>query len=319
MWQVVTASPRSQSDGFICKETPILPTELDDLITALSEWKPITFPTRLPSARATGTRSNSSHHVPKVKQFKSQTESAIYLKNNGAVLKERVVSTLEIPHSTSKLDASTMPPELREQLLKLRTTILLAAEQENLRSVLLCEADENGTASELAVYLSQMLAEYARLKIAYISVGEDRGGNVPGRKRLPMGYTFQIRNTNQPNRYEIASSLGVVRLEDWLQWWKPSVVLREMQKVFDVVVISTPPISTHPDVALLAGAVDGVILIATQNVTPYAQLEQATQALQQAQAKILGVTLRQPPPTTSIVSAVVSRIRAMFERLAERK
>jgi hypothetical protein len=212
-----------------------------------------------------------------------------------------------------------LAPAARAQLLNLRTTVLLAAEQRKLRSVLLCSADPAETAAVSAVPLSQLLAEYGRLKVAYLDVIEEDRDPTYRKKVLPVGYTFHIRRTKLPNRYEIASSLGAVRLEDWLQWWKPKVVLQEMSKLFDLVVINAPSITTHSDVALLASAVDGVILTAIENVTTYAHLAAAQQRLEAAQACILGVTLLQQEPSPSAFSTVKARVRELIQTVVKSK
>ncbi|HEX4945911.1 MAG TPA: hypothetical protein VFZ34_04585 [Blastocatellia bacterium] len=316
MWQVVSASPRSQSDDFDEWNTSFPCAEIDELIAVVTNWNPVAVPALLPPRKPPDEKPQSSLAPTNVLHFKKKVAPAVNPQAIGATIHADVISTLEIPPAPNSLVAAAPTPELGEQLHRLRTTVLLAIEQKQLRSVLLCHADAAGIPPEVGAHLSELLADFARLKVAYLPICEDRAGTLSGRKVLPLGYTFQIRRTPQPNRYEIASSLGAVRLEDWLQWWRPSVVLREMERVFDVVVISAPSITTHPDVALLAGAVDGVILMATENVTSYEQLQQATQALQQAQAKILGVTLQQSPATTSTFSAVAARVREMFDSLA---
>ncbi|MFN7931359.1 MAG: hypothetical protein U0Y68_26200, partial [Blastocatellia bacterium] len=222
------------------------------------------------------------------------------------------ISVLEIPRAANVPAEPPLAPALREQLSKLRTTVLLAMERRQLRSVLLCSADPTASTAMLAAQLSQLLAEYERLKIAYLEVIEDVPETALRRKVLPFGYTFQLRHTRLPNLCEIASSLGTVRLTDWLKWWSPTLVMQELRKRFDIVVVSAPAITRHPDVALLAAAVDGTILTAIENVTTQAQMAAAQQQLNTAQASILGVTLEPAPPLPSALATVKSRVREMI-------
>ena len=95
--------------------------------------------------------------------------------------------------------------------------------------------------------------------------------------------------------------------------------MQEMRKVFDLVVIQAPSITTNPDVALLAAAVDGVILVATENVTPYASMEAATKRLRAAKARILGVTLNPEAVPPSSFSGVKTRMREFIEAFGKSK
>jgi hypothetical protein len=224
-----------------------------------------------------------------------------------------VLSELAMPRAANAPDDLALPPEQRAQLLTLRTTILLAAEQQQQRTILLCGVEPGAEATSPAAHLSRLLAQYERLRVAYLEVVADDPRAMNGRQRLPLGYSFQIRRTKTPNLYEIASSLGTVRLDDWLTWWGPSVVLQEMKKLFDVILIQAPAITTHAEVALLAGAVDGVILVATEHETAYASIAAAQQRLEAAQAKVLGVLLNQAAQRPSVFSALSTRLREWME------
>ncbi len=295
MWPVVTS--RQPFEMFSAWESGLLGGEIDDLLAALAALQPM--PPR--SAR---------NLLP----FKSK---------NGArpaalpAPADEVISTLEIPRSVNAPMPAPLPREVREELLQLRTTILLAAEAQGLRAVLLCGAEAAEDTNDIAAQLSQALADYDRLKIAYIEVRGDAQDPLLRRKVLPVGYTFQMRRTHKANLYEIASSLGAVRLEDWLRWWNPAVVLQEMKKMFDLVVIHAPAITTNPDVALLAAAVDGVILVATENVTSYASLDAAQQRLRAANARLLGVTTNQSPAAPR--GSATARLRKLFTEWVKNK
>lgn len=228
-----------------------------------------------------------------------------------------VIDTLEIPRKANAPEAPPLARDVREPLLKLRATIMLAAELQGLRSVLLCGAEPADSTTNVAATLSQLLAEYERLKVAYIEINEDTQTPKMRRKVLPMGYAFQIRRTRKANLYEIASSLGAVRLDDWLRWWDPAVVLQEMNRMFDLVVIHAPAITTNPDVAQLAAAVDGVILMATENVTSYASIDTANQRLRAAKARILGVTMNQEPVAPAV--GVTTRVREFIAAMVKSK
>ena len=289
MWQIVT-SPQ-QFEMFADDERGLFGSEIDDLLAALAAMQPIR---------------QSQNLLP----FKTRKRAG---KPTQSARADAAFSPLEAPRKANAPEAPPLPRDVREPLLKLRATIMLATELQGLRSVLICGAEPADGATNMAAMLSQLLAEYERLKIAYIEVSEEAPDPLLRRKVLPIGYTFQIRRTRKANLYEIASSLGAVRLDDWLRWWNPSVVLQEMNKIFDLVVIHAPSITTNPEVALLAAAVDGVILMATENVTAYASIDAAHKRMRTANARVLGVTMHQQPAMPSVTTRVREFIAAMVK------
>ena len=307
MWQVVT-SPQ-QFEMFAESERGLFSCEIDDLLAALAALQPTGKPRPQPMRQPTRPTAQHPHNLL---PFKAKDGNG---KTSHLMRAGEVISTLEVPRKANAPEAPPVPRDVREPLLNLRATIMLAAELQGLRSILVCGAEPADGATNIAATLSQLLAEYERLKVAYIEVSEETQDSLRRRKVLPIGYTFQIRRTRKANLYEIASSLGVVRLDDWLRWWNPTVVLQEMKKMFDLVVIHAPAITTNPDVALLAAAVDGVVLVATENVTSYASIDAANKRLRAANARILGVTLNQQPvaPTTSVATRVREFITAMVK------
>ncbi len=301
MWQVITSSQPFQT--FADSDRGLFSSEIDDLLNALAALQAIPAP--------------QPRQLLPCKPKKGGA-TAVAAARASEVIGNEVISAVEMPRQVNAPKPASLSCEMREALLGLRATIMLAAEKDGLRSILLCGADAQASTT-IAVHLSQLLAEYERLKVACLEVSAEPAPSVARHKVLPIGYTFQLRRTRQTNLYEIASSLGVVRLDDWLRWWNPNIVLQEMRKVFDLVVIQAPPISTNPEVALLAAAVDGVIVVATENVTPYASLEATTKRLRAAQARILGVTLTPAAAAPSTFSNVKTRMRELLNALAKSK
>jgi hypothetical protein len=294
MWQVVT-SPQPFA-MFADSERGLFGGEIDDLLAVLAAFQPAPLPARQPQ-----------NLLP----FKARNGTG---KTARLPRPDEAVNPLETPRPANAPEPARLPRDVRESLLKLRATIMLAAELQGLRTVLLCGAEPADGTTHVAATLSQLLSEYERLKVAYIEVSEEPPDPMLRRKILPIGYTFQIRRTRKANLYEIASSLGTVRLEDWLRWWNPAVVLQEMNKMFDLVVIHAPAITTNPEVALLAAAADGVILVATENVTSYASIDAAHKRLRAANARILGVTMQQEPAAPSVTTRVREFIAAMVKK-----
>jgi hypothetical protein len=293
MWTVVTS--QQSFEMLPAPKGGLLGGEIDELLAALAALQPA--PTR--SAR-------------KVLPFKAKNGS-----HPITPLTQADEVTLDISRPVNAPVPAPCPSNEREPLRQLRAAILVAAETQGLRTVLLCGAEATDDATDIGARLSQSLADYDRLKVAHIAVRGEPQAPANRRKVLPLGYTFQLRRTQKANLYEIASSLGAVRLDDWLRWWNPTVVLQEMKKMFDLIVIHAPAITTTPDVALLAAAADGVILVATEHVTSYAGLETAQQQLRAANARILGVTTNQLPVTQR--GSTAARLRKLMAEWVKSK
>lgn len=315
-WEVVTA-PQQQaiSKNLPVRQQRILPVaEIDELVDALESLGDFKF-----EARSSSLASMVPHKKTVALVDPSISSNQILPTKNSDIAQDsvtrRVINELAIPRQADAPEPSPLSPEVREQLLKLRATIMVEAEQRQLRSILICGAAPEVSAQPMVADLSRLLSEYERLKIAYIEV-TGTNTSVPRNKVLPSDYTFRIRRTRMQNLYEITSSQGAIRLDDWLKNWTPSVVLGELKKMFDLVLICAPAVTSNPEVALLAGAVDGVILVATENVTSFASLGEAQQRLHTAQANVLGVTLNKAPAISSSLSVVKSRMRGLMNFIA---
>lgn len=225
---------------------------------------------------------------------------------------ESVLSPEVIPRPALPPAEPPLPAPVQAELVRLRTTVMLAAQTEGRRAVMLCGAEAAGAdnAEFIAAHLSRLLADSEWLKVAFIRVVAEP--QEPPQRLTRFAYTFVIRRTRRANLYEVSSSCGPVRLADWLRSWEPARVIRELKRKFDLIVIAAPPVTSVPEVALLAEAVDGVILAATENVTSYAEIEQAGQIFRTAQTSLLGVTLAPPPCSPSFFDWLKKRARSLL-------
>jgi receptor protein-tyrosine kinase len=73
-------------------------------------------------------------------------------------------------------------------------------------------------------------------------------------------------------------------------------LLQEIRETNDYVIIDAPPLLPVTDGAVLSKAADGALLVARHGTTTRAQLEQAVGALENIDAKLLGVVLNRIPP-----------------------
>lgn len=75
-------------------------------------------------------------------------------------------------------------------------------------------------------------------------------------------------------------------------------LIGEMKTRADFVICDSSPVLLVPDNLLLAGAVDGVIIVAKASSTGFRDLARAKRLLEDAGARILGVVLNQVPPAS---------------------
>jgi Mrp family chromosome partitioning ATPase len=195
------------------------------------------------------------------------------------------------PAAASTPATSSLPPELRDEFKRLRNAIMLASEPHRPQVLLVCGVAPGDGASFVAKNLSLTLAEFDKLNVARFEIA---GASVEFSNGISEGarsYQLALRSTDAPNLREIASPQGAVALNDLMRLCDIPAMMERLRSRFDYVLIDGPAISAHSDVALLAAQTDGVILVAQQNETKCARLDEARSALQSAQAKILGVVL----------------------------
>lgn len=94
-----------------------------------------------------------------------------------------------------------------------------------------------------------------------------------------------------PNLYLMASGVLPPNPAELLAGKQLEVLFEELNSLFDVVIVDTPPVNVVADVLSICPFVDGVILVATDNKTSYNELQAAVSQLKVADAKILGAVL----------------------------
>ncbi|MBO4951232.1 MAG: CpsD/CapB family tyrosine-protein kinase [Clostridia bacterium] len=93
------------------------------------------------------------------------------------------------------------------------------------------------------------------------------------------------------NLYIMASGVLPPNPAELLAGKQMEVLFSELDKIFDVVIVDTPPVNVVADALSIVPFVDGVTMVATDNKTTYTELQDAVKALKVADARILGVVL----------------------------
>lgn len=219
-----------------------------------------------------------------------------------ALLKERreVAAPLNPMISTRPAGVVGVPPlprQLREELLELCTEIMQATKSQNLQMLMICGIASGVGASFVARCLSGLLAEFRQLRVALLPVvsasaaAENRSGQRVSNMLMRRDVDYVLFRTERPNLMEIASPQGAITITELLCGTGTSVALQHLKREFDFIVVDTPAVAMHAEVALLAALMDGVILVAKQHTTSLRQMDQAYHRLGKVEANVLGVVL----------------------------
>ncbi|HZS03658.1 MAG TPA: CpsD/CapB family tyrosine-protein kinase [Blastocatellia bacterium] len=199
--------------------------------------------------------------------------------------------TALVPAQLPSLVVSTLPEGVREEFRRLRSTLLLAAESQQLQVLLVCGIESGDGASFVARNLSLLLAEFDKINVARFELS---GLVAEGREPAsPAAESFKLtlRRTALPNLRDISTSQGTVTLGELLRTCDVRAMIGLLKSRFDFVLIDAPAVTASADTALLASQVDGVILVAQQDETKCNSLAAARAELQNARANVLGVVL----------------------------
>lgn len=79
---------------------------------------------------------------------------------------------------------------------------------------------------------------------------------------------------------------------------KMEQILEQLNQIFDMIVIDTPPVLTVTDAAALAPSMDGVVLVAKPGTTKLKALQDSLEKLDAVGARVLGVVLSEANPAS---------------------
>jgi len=232
----------------------------------------------IPDARADRTRSS---------WLKSRGENEKKMATNGRV----ELTLLHRPGSS-----------LAESFRTLRTSILLSCAPRPPRAILVTSPQPSEgktcTSLNLAIALAQrgarvliMDADLRRPDIATpLGLSEQRGlsGLLTGADGIDQ-VLFQLQNI--PNLWAIPGGPRPPNPAELLSSPTMEELLQRLRKMFDHIVLDSPPVLMVTDATILSTLVDGVVVVAQPGLTTRGALVRAYQTLQASGARILGVAL----------------------------
>jgi len=200
---------------------------------------------------------------------------------------------------------SELSPEIRCQLEKLKSSVILSAAKKRVRSLLFLSYSHGEGTTTVATYFARSLAQDKRYKTLMV----DANTRTPGLKYLERGaagngnfafsdlFAGEVENWTLP-KPSADSKLSVIPSGNTA--YHPSQVFDHSQfakfinsakKLFHFIIFDSSPIGQYYDSIVVGSHVDGVILVIQAERTQLHELRWAKQMLQDRDIPILGAVL----------------------------
>jgi len=192
---------------------------------------------------------------------------------------------------------------LSEAYRNIRTSILLSFSEKPPKKIVVTSANpfegKTTTVINTAIALSQTGAQVVVIdgdmrKPRIHKIFEKDGENGTGLSNYLSGIAelkMIVKKTEVPNLYFIPAGPIPPNPSELLGSKLFTTMLQALGLKFDHIVLDSPPVLGFADAAIISSAIDGVILVAAGGKTPKETLQHAKEALQQVNAKILGVVI----------------------------
>ena len=212
-------------------------------------------------------------------------------------------STASFPKDNVALAVTEKPQSvLAEAYRALRTSILLSLAPNPPKSILIASAQAGEGKTSTALNLAQSLAQ--RKGDVVIVDGDSAQGRYRQDTwhRQQQGHDhgpYRLRQTDdvlqqfslQPNLWVLPSGPTPPNPAELIGSDRMAELLKKLSERFEHVIIDSPPVLVVTDGTILAGLVDGVVLVAESGRTHRAGLMRTRAILENAGARILGVVL----------------------------
>lgn len=190
---------------------------------------------------------------------------------------------------------------ISEQYRTIRTNLQFSAVDSELRSILVTSSSpgegKSMTAANIAI-------TYAQQGLRTLIIDADL-------RKPTVHYTFRLDNlrglsnvlVNESTLDEAVNETAIPNLDvissgpippnpsELLGSRRMQHILEEAKKIYDLIIFDTPPVLAVTDAQILADIVDGAILVIRSKRTEFEAAEKAKEALEPAQAKLLGTVL----------------------------
>lgn len=197
------------------------------------------------------------------------------------------------------------PTARGEEFRQLRTSLQFIDAASELATLVVTSPDEGEGKSTTAANLALVYAESGRLVLlvdadlrrpraaAYFGLETAIGLSNVLAGQVDLDHAIQI--WRDASMYVLASGSIPPNPSELLGSPAMTALLDRLRKHFDLVIIDTPPLLPVTDALVLAGGVDGVLLVCRHGKTRRAKLGAATRSLQTVNARLVGCVLNMSP------------------------
>jgi succinoglycan biosynthesis transport protein ExoP len=192
---------------------------------------------------------------------------------------------------------------IAESCRSLRTNILFSAADRELKTIAVCSANQREGKSTSVIYLGTTMAQSGQRTLLIDSDMRrprlHKSLNValtPGLSNLLIGeddYDNFIKPTDVKDLYVLPCGPPPPNPAELLLTKRFEVVLAELAKRFDRVILDSPPIQPVTDAVVLSKRVDGVVLVVRASKTLREELRRSARMIRDVGGSIVGVIVNE--------------------------
>jgi capsular exopolysaccharide synthesis family protein len=185
----------------------------------------------------------------------------------------------------------------------LRTNILFSAADRELKTIVVCSANQREGKTTSVIYLGTTMAQSGQRTLLidtdmrrprlHKSTGVAQS---PGLSNLLIGdddYDNLIKPTEVPNLFVLPCGPTPPNPAELLLTKRFEIVLGELAKRFDRIILDSPPIQAVTDAVVLSKRVDGVALVVRASKTMRDELRRSTRMIRDIGGSIVGVIVNE--------------------------
>lgn len=185
----------------------------------------------------------------------------------------------------------------------LRTNILFSAADRQLKTIVVCSANQREGKTTSVIYLGTTMAQSGQRTLLIDTdmrrprLHKSTGvALAPGLSNLLIGddnYDALIKPTEVPNMFVLPCGPTPPNPAELLLTHRFEVVLNELAKRFDRIILDSPPIQPVTDAIVLSKRVDGVILVVRASKTMRDELRRSAKMVRDVGGSIVGVIVNE--------------------------
>lgn len=189
---------------------------------------------------------------------------------------------------------------LHDAIKTLRTNIMFSSVDKPVKTLVMTSVVPHEGKSTMTIYLGMAMAESGQKTLLiecdcrrpmlqnYLRLRPEN--NLIDLLRREATVEEAVIHTDVP-RLDLLSSSVLANPVEILASERFQKVLEELQSIYDIILLDTPPLGSFIEAAILASKADGVVLVLQPGSTDITAAQAVVQQLEKAKARILGVVL----------------------------